>query len=450
MASTLVSFATSATGVLTTYYFNWRFVVPAANLASGSWVRIRASLLYHSASYTVRLWAGLRAATGDEYDIDPATMVQLTVGGSGTITVSGPGVYTDWVSLAVDGTRDLILTHYGVSGSLPYVVSAAHPAKLYRKYNSPSSDQSLPADAAGFSVYGDRLYGYAAIEAEAANIALSGPLEQGYGLFAEHLAPALVQPWVLTDAAGQGVLAQPWGLRLSRDLVEPWAGAPVRAAGLAQPWRAAGELARGLVQPWQDAAPLAADLAQGWDILGDLAAGLVQPWAIAADAALVGSLAQGWDLRDVVGLSVDLAQPWAIGTDPALLRYTLTVTIDGHAVQADSLTLEADLDQDAIHCTLALGTLADYQRCRDLAPVVVRVAINSGTPEEYHLVQTSARINERHGETRYEMQAESALVLLGAPYAEPVSVEEYTGAASMIAATLCAPLTLDWQTVDWT
>jgi hypothetical protein len=126
------------------------------------------------------------------------------------------------------------------------------------------------------------------------------------------------------------------------------------------------------------------------------------------------------------------------------------VTVDGHAVQVDSMTLEADLDQDALHATISLGDLADYQRCRDLCPVVVQVAINGGAAEEYHLVQTSARIDERHGEARYEVQAESALVLLGAPYAEPVSVEEYTGAASVIATTLCAPLSLAWQTVDWT
>ncbi|MDY3199136.1 MAG: hypothetical protein RBT58_12300, partial [Pseudomonadaceae bacterium] len=195
--------------------------------------------------------------------------------------------------------------------------------------------------------------------------AVAGSLAQPYQLFWDHVRSPVEQGYFLYDHRAT-ILAQPYGLRLGRDLVAPWANAPVRVAGLAQPWRDAGELARGLVQPWQDAAPLAAGLAQEWDILAPLAAGLVQPWAIAADAALVGSLAQGWDLRDVVPLSTDLAQPWTIGTDPALLRYTLTVTVDGHAVQVDSMTLEADLDQDALHATISLGDLADYQRCRDL------------------------------------------------------------------------------------
>lgn len=427
-----------------------RAVISAGLLARrASTVRVR--LMQRPGNvWTVRAAIGLRATSGDPYDIDPATLVVLTCGGAQTWVVSNVDAattYTDPLPFYVDGTRDIVISVYRVSGTMPYKFGA--PPAGFQTYTK-SGDLAYTANVSSAVTNTDRVYAFWALEGEGDILQpVAGAIEQGYGLFGEHVCVQVPANYYLTDAVGQGVLAQPWGLRMSRDLVEPWANAPVRVAGLAQPWRDAGELARGLVQPWQDAAPLSAGLAQEWDILGALAAQLVQPWAIAADAALVGSLAQGWDLRDVVPLSVPVVQPWSIGEDGSLLRYAVSVSVDGVAIGISHLNIEADRAQDVLSCEIHPETEGDWLRCRFGAALVVTITSDAGT-ETFRFVVTAPRISEQHGEPRWVVEAMSPAALLGDPWGVPVS-GELSGLASQIAADLVAGsgVALTWATVDW-
>lgn len=258
----------------------------------------------------------------------------------------------------------------------------------------------------------------------------------------------VVEPWALLEKLSPVLLAQPWGLKLAVALRAAWSDPAVRRGALLQPWQDAGQLAGMLVQPWREAVGIAADLDQPWTTMASAAGLFAQQWALAGDA-VAGALVQSWRLpdRDLVGLQ--LAEPWSLGADPALLRYTVAVTVGGVAIgPPESLTIDADLDQDAIACSFALADLADFQRCADGATVVVRCGLQGETPDEFHLVVTSARIDERWGEIHYQVECESPVVHRGEPWAVPLDGEQ-TGLASTIGAGLAAPLALDWQTVDW-
>lgn len=417
----------------------YRLLVPASMVVDKAFNTVQVLFFPYLYVYAVRCYVGLQATGGDAWDIDPLTMTQMTLGGSTTITVPGGGglVATDAIQLdgwESDGSRAMIVSVYRVSGNLAFFNPKPTGLSNYTK----SGDFNLPADGTGFNTLNNSyLVAVSAIMGDYTRPPTTpvwAEMDQPYRIYAETL---------------RSPTAQSWGLRLGRDLVEPWANAPVRVAGLAQPWRDAGELARALVQPWQDAAPLAAGLAQEWDILAPLAAGLVQPWAIAADAALVGSLAQGWDLRDVVPLSTDLAQPWTIGTDSALLRYTVAVTVGGVAIGVSSVNIEADRAQDVLSCELHPETEGDWLRCAFGAAVVVTLTSDAGS-ETFRFVVTAPRVSEQHGEPRWVVEAMSPAALLGDPWGVPVS-GELSGLASAIAADLVAGsgVALTWATVDW-
>ena len=276
--------------------------------------------------------------------------------------------------------------------------------------------------------------------------AVLGVLQQPLGLYDEHRAAAVDQAWAITSALAQLAHVQPWGLRMGMDLVQPWADAPVRRAELIQPWDSAGVLVAPLAQRWQDLAAIRAELDQPWQIFAPVAGALAQPWAILGDVAQ-GLLAQGWDLRDLTTLTHTLAQPWAIGADTSLLRYTVEVLADGQPVRVSHVNIEGDLDQDVLSCEIHPETEAEYLRCALGAELQVSVT-SAEASTVFQFVITAPRIDEQFGQTRYVVEAMSPAVLLGEPWAVPIAGER-SGLASAIATDLAAPLTMDWQTVDW-
>jgi hypothetical protein len=241
-------------------------------------------------------------------------------------------------------------------------------------------------------------------------------------------------------------LDQAWSLRLGADLRQAWQDAPVRRCALYQPWRDMGAPQLALVQSWHDAAPLVAELEQPWLITGPALGPLAQPWAI-LDATAQALLVQPWDLRAPDPLLAALAQAWSIAVDSGLLRYTVAVLAGGQPVRVSHVNIEGDLDQDVLSCEIHPDTEAEYLRCSLGADL--QVTITSATETTvFQFVITAPRIDEQHGQTRYVVEAMSPAVLLGEPWATPIE-GEHSGLAATIAAALAAPLTLDWQTVDW-
>lgn len=241
-------------------------------------------------------------------------------------------------------------------------------------------------------------------------------------------------------------LTQPYGLRMGLDLVQPWADALVRRAGLAQPWESAGVLVAPMVARWQAMAEVRAELDQPWQVFGPVIIDLAQPWAILG-AAAQGLLAQPWNLPGRDTLATTLTQPWSIGADASLLRYSVEVLAAGQPVRVSHVNIEGDLGQDVLSCEIHPETEGEYLLCALGAALQITVTSAEAT-SVFHFVVTAPRIDEQHGQTRYVVEAMSPAVLLGEPWATPID-GEHSGLASAIAAALAAPLTLDWQTVDW-
>lgn len=229
-------------------------------------------------------------------------------------------------------------------------------------------------------------------------------------------------------------------------LVQAWSNAPVLRGALYQPWGNAQVLQSGLVQRWQSSYTLRAGLEQGWHIFGVVHQALEQRWSITA-ALVQSALEQGWDLRDRDLLQSGLVQRWSLAADSEVLTYQVSALCKGRSLGITSITLEAAIDQDALQCDLVLATEADYLACALCDPLTLTITTTEAT-ETFTLVITSPRISEEWGNVQYQLEAQSPAVLLDAPWAEAIS-GELSGMASAIAATLAAPLTVDWQTVDW-
>jgi hypothetical protein len=241
-------------------------------------------------------------------------------------------------------------------------------------------------------------------------------------------------------------LVQPWGIKMGADLVQPWADAANLRQSLYQPWSDATRLQARLVQPWDFAHLVRAQLAQSWHIFGLLRAELAQRWAITADL-VQAELVQPWHLRERDLLQAQLVQRWGWEVDSAVCSYRVEVLADGRPVAVSLVNIEAGLDQDVLAGEIHIASEADYLRC----PLGARLVVTVTAPQEvmeFNLVVTSPRITEEHGNTQYIVEVMSPAVLLGEPYAKPLSTE-LSGLASAIAATLAAPLPLLWSTVDW-
>lgn len=140
-----------------------RIIIAAGSLA-GTATTVR--VLFHysgTGSYTITdAYIGLRSTSGDAYDIDPTTLVRLQLGGSNTITVTSGAVYSDSVSLVVDGTRDIVVSLYGgtalhyLAGTVPSGLTIYHRLGNY----------AAVSDATSFAISGTNLLGFRGLEGE--------------------------------------------------------------------------------------------------------------------------------------------------------------------------------------------------------------------------------------------------------------------------------------------
>jgi hypothetical protein len=241
-------------------------------------------------------------------------------------------------------------------------------------------------------------------------------------------------------------LQQLWGIKLGTDLLHPWADAAVLRQQVLQPWASAPVVLSELVQRWESAFSLRALVVQSWSIHSPIRSELSQPWAITSDIVRA-DLLQPWDLRASDVLYAELVQRWAIEADGELLRYSVSVLVNGVAIGVEYINVEAGRDQDVLIGDISVGSEADYLRCSLGATVEVTVS-SEGGDDTFFLVVTAPKISEEHGNTRYTVEAMSPSVLLGEPYAATLDAE-LIGKASDIAATLAGSVPLTWGAVDW-
>ena len=140
-----------------------RIIIAAGSLA-GTATTVR--VLFHysgTGSYTITdAYIGLKATSGDPYDIDPATIIRLQQGGSNTITVTSGAVYSDSVSLVVDGTRDIVVSLYG--GTALHYLAGTVPSGLTTYHRS--GNYASVADATSFTISTSNLLGFRGLEGE--------------------------------------------------------------------------------------------------------------------------------------------------------------------------------------------------------------------------------------------------------------------------------------------
>lgn len=111
-----------------------------------------------------------------------------------------------------------------------------------------------------------------------------------------------------------------------------------------------------------------------------------------------------------------------------------------------SLQLTASRDQYAVTGSMELADAAEYLACEHGADIEFTMA-----GKTVRLRVTDRRRSRSHGDWRYTIDLQSPAAWLDAPYADPVTDETMSGAASALATQLAAGVAaITWQTVDWT
>ena len=145
--------------------YTHRIVIAASALASSAdTVRVLFHKINSPYYYSIAFaYIGLQAVGGDPYDIDQTTMVRLTQGGNTTLTIQDGAVYSDAVSLDIDGTRAVVISLYN-SASIGYL-SGAYPVGLSAYYKS-NSNVSSSADVSYLSTAAANLFGFRGLEGD--------------------------------------------------------------------------------------------------------------------------------------------------------------------------------------------------------------------------------------------------------------------------------------------
>jgi hypothetical protein len=141
------AFAQSLADQLLVVDENWRLRIDAATLErAGNRLRLRFG--YDATTYSVQGWVGKPAASGDDFDFDPASMQQITFD-DGAVTVKSitARTWSDEIALDLTDGSDLLIALYNtVSGTIPMVSPAPSGTQVW---DGPvGSDDTSTADAA--------------------------------------------------------------------------------------------------------------------------------------------------------------------------------------------------------------------------------------------------------------------------------------------------------------
>lgn len=152
-------------------FYTHRYILNKANLLADA-TTVRVKFQYNGAfSCTIEsAYIGLRATSGNVYDIDPATLVRLQQDGENTFTITPSYNFSDPVDFVIDRTRDVIISFFGTGR--PYT-SWSVPTGCVRYYKY--TDFAAATAESGF-VTGPGVVGFLALEGESAITSFYGPI----------------------------------------------------------------------------------------------------------------------------------------------------------------------------------------------------------------------------------------------------------------------------------
>lgn len=136
--------------------FNLRMRVNSSLLAlSGTQTRLTLQASTLASCAIDGLYIGNRASSGDGWDFESGTQVQVLVGGSATFTVSAnTETVTDAIAFALDNTKDVIVAvHFNTTSA----VRGANGITNTVQYNRGAANETATANVSGYSTLNNAL-----------------------------------------------------------------------------------------------------------------------------------------------------------------------------------------------------------------------------------------------------------------------------------------------------
>jgi len=449
--SILIDLGTSAAATYTPGT-TFRYVIPPSLLlATGE--RIRIHFRWLSAAYAVKMTIGLQAASGDAWDIDPDTFKKVTKGGSETISISAAGAISDHISLHVDGTRAIVVSYYGVSGTIPRLSSTTAGVGVYRRL---SGDYTSPADQSSFTDYFTPVHVWQSITIDDGLLPVSSALVGSYGLFAAHLEQAIIGQYLILGDVAPAALVGRYSLVMEKALVGRYGDAARLLAGLVGRYGNTLLVKSALVGKYGDLVQIAAALEGRYHLMHARTAALVGEYAICGIELLAGLVGR-YDLRERDEIMAALEGYYSLLPGSTIEQILCPVLIGGVLVNWAAVSWTLSEESYLIEATI---TLRDQAQWRAIAKQDNVTITWHGTT--YTLfVATKLRSRSVSGSpgaaeygADYVVVARSLTNGLDAPYALPTTMAwPVDTMASAIALDLIGSLsdiiTLEWQLEDW-
>lgn len=449
--SILIDLGTSAAATYTPGT-TFRYVIPPSLLlATGE--RIRIHFRWLSQAYSVKMTIGLQSTSGDAWDIDPATFKKVTRGGSETISISAAGAISDYISLYVDGTRAIVISYYGVSGTIPRLYSTTAGVGVYRRL---SGDYTSPADQSSFTAYSTPVHVWQSITIDNGVVVVANALEGVYGLYTDHIEQGLVGQYHLLAAVPPAALVGVYSMIMEQALIGRYGNAPQLASALVGRYGDAALVQTALVGRYGDMVPVLSALEGRYHLMHAVASAMVGQYAICGSevlAALVGR----YDLKERNEITAALVGYYSLLPGATVQQFVCPVRIGGVAVRWASVSWTLSEDAYLIEATITLRDSSEFGSINKLDTVEIDWA---GTTHTL-FVASKLRARSISGDAgsaeygaEYTIVCRSLSAGLDAPHALPVTMSwPATTLASSIAADLIATLpdllTLDWRLEDW-
>lgn len=420
----------------------WRAkILPGAELAGASKIRL---LIDFVASWSLSsIWIGYQTANAFEFD---GNQVQLFFGGAASHTFVSEE-FTDWIDFDIDPTKTLIISAAITTSAMPYGTTLFQSSIYATGGDTEAAQNTLSGGTtATYTVIVAQIFGYVDGVPEPPSTLIKAILDQRY-MLAGGMVAILSQPYGLTSRQ-VAVMVQVYGLRILAVLAQHYGDVPAVRQLLEQYYGSADMLRRICNQPYGDALQLRQLVDQEWSLPGALLRLMELRYSIAGES-LLAMAGQQYNISEYALLRQQLDQVYLLGADSTLVqRPTISVTVDGVAIDPHHISIEIDEGEYAIKGEIHLADQAQFLLCHHLVSELV-ITIDA---DEYHLiVEAPRRSRPEVGRTEYYVTAASRTILLDAPYAATIT-RDFAGAmASAIVdemATLGGVL-VDWQMVDW-
>ena len=128
------------------------------------------------------------------------------------------------------------------------------------------------------------------------------------------------------------------------------------------------------------------------------------------------------------------------------INHTLSVTVDGAAIEVESLNINYEEGSFCMSLDLTLLNVGSFLKCKEGAEVIV--VINDMT--FYFIIDSTTR-SRAFGATKWTASGRSKTSRLDIPEATPITKTWGATTAKTIVQELCSGegITLDWQILDW-